>query len=254
MTLRAALLGIPMALLLAAMPAAGQRLPALTNEWRVSVTPYIWGSGVNGDVSQPGHSASLEADFGDVVAAMEFAYMMQLEAWKGRFGILLDGVLLMTESDFATPRGALFSGGTSDMTTASLNALGMFRAYHGDVFALDLGAGFRAWRVESKISLNPGVLPGSSSSTTTSFVDPILGFRAHVALAERWILNVYADVGGFGVESDLTWQAAATIGYHVNERFTAHAGYRHLRLERSTGSLSLDIDMSGPIIGLTYRF
>ncbi|MCL6608030.1 MAG: hypothetical protein K6T74_08060 [Geminicoccaceae bacterium] len=160
----------------------------------------------------------------------------------------------MTETDFDTPRNLAFEGGTSELTTVSLTAVGLVRAYHGDRFALDAGGGLRAWRAESEITLKSGLRPGSTDSSTTTFADPILALRAHVALADRWILNAYGDIGGFGIESDLTWQLMATVGYHISDRFTAHAGYRHMRLERSTGSLSLDVDMTGPILGFTYRF
>ena len=242
------------ALLLAAAPAAAQMVPATTNDWRFALTPYIWGSGISGNVSLPGHSADLNADFGDVLDAMEFAYMAQFEAWKGRFGILMDGFVLMTESDFATPRGAAFRGGSADMTTAALSVVGLVRAYQDERVGIDLGAGLRAWSVDSKITLNPGALPGSSASSSTTFADPIIAFRAHVALTDRWVLNTYADIGGFNTQSDLTWQVTGTLGYHINQRFSFHAGYRYMTLERSRGDKALDIDMSGPLIGLTYRF
>ncbi|MCL6608031.1 MAG: hypothetical protein K6T74_08065 [Geminicoccaceae bacterium] len=80
MKIRTALLGLSTVLPLAA-PAAGQTLPAPVEEWRFSVSPYLWMAGMNGTVSMPGRSASFDVDFDDLLDSFEFGYMTQFEAW-----------------------------------------------------------------------------------------------------------------------------------------------------------------------------
>jgi hypothetical protein len=50
----------------------------------------------------------------------------------------------------------------------------------------------------------------------------------------------------------------ALLGYHISERTTLWAGYRHLDIDYDKGSgselFAMDIAMSGPIVGLEIRF
>ena len=61
-------------------------------------------------------------------------------------------------------------------------------------------------------------------------------------------------VGGFGVASDLTWQLVGTLEYQFSDWFAARAGYRHLKVDYEDGGFVWDVDLSGPIVGATFRF
>jgi len=57
--------------------------------------------------------------------------------------------------------------------------------------SLELGAGTRIWGIDTKVSLNPGLLPGAIQKTSLSWADPLLA-GTHPARAA-------VDVGrGFG--------------------------------------------------------
>lgn len=62
------------------------------------------------------------------------------------------------------------------------------------------------------------------------------------------------DVGGFGVGSDLTWQAFAGIGYGFNPRWSVTAGYRALGVDFQRSWFELDVIMHGPVVGVGLRF
>ena len=58
-------------------------------------------------------------------------------------------------------------------------------------------------------------------------MDPYVGVRVQYPIAERWTLVGYADVGGFGVGSEFTWQAAAGINYEFSKSIAGKFGYRY---------------------------
>ncbi len=64
-------------------------------------------------------------------------------------------------------------------------------------------------------------------------------------------MNLYGDVGGFGVSSDLTWQAYGGLGFQLNDWFSAQAGYRYLLEDFDDGSFVYDVALHGPLIGVS---
>jgi hypothetical protein len=67
-----------------------------------------------------------------------------------------------------------------------------------------------------------------------------------------------ADIGGFGVGSDLTWSALAALDWSLSESFGLVFGYRALDTDYSDGSgenrFAFDMLVSGPLLGLRYNF
>jgi hypothetical protein len=52
----------------------------------------------------------------------------------------------------------------------------------------------------------------TEASADVNWIDPIIGLRAQYHLTEKWYLAGKSDIGGFGVGSDFTWTAQATLG------------------------------------------
>jgi hypothetical protein len=77
--------------------------------------------------------------------------------------------------------------------------------------------------------------------------------RAGLIFAERWVLSLYGDVGAG--DSDITWQVWGTLGYWCTENLLIAGGYRHLAYEwDGQGDDELDIQFSGPVLGVHFRF
>src|ERR1700741_3405437 len=60
---------------------------ARASEWRFVVAPYVWMSGINGELGVRDLSADVDISFGDVLSKLRFAAMGTLEAgygpWRG---------------------------------------------------------------------------------------------------------------------------------------------------------------------------
>jgi opacity protein-like surface antigen len=69
---------------------------------------------------------------------------------------------------------------------------------------------------------------------------------------EKWFGTLYLDGGGSGDEQ--TRQAGLGLGYRIDDRWSVLGGWRYLEFERENGGQKLDFDMSGVILGASYRF
>jgi hypothetical protein len=66
--------------------------PAAADEWHFAVTPYIWGSAIDGNVSAKGNTADVSASFSDILATLNGGLMGMAEARNGRLILLFDGL------------------------------------------------------------------------------------------------------------------------------------------------------------------
>ena len=70
--------------------------------WQLSITPYVWGVALKGDVGIGGIDADVDASFNDILDNLNGALMLELELRKGRFGLMSDTVFANLEDDGAT--------------------------------------------------------------------------------------------------------------------------------------------------------
>lgn len=91
-------------------------------------------------------------------------------------------------------------------------------------------------------------------SGTKDWIDPIIGMRTRYNFTDHCYAVARADIGGFGVGSDLSWQAYAGIGYQFNPRVTLELGYRHLQMDYTSGGFTYDTATSGVFTAVGIRF
>ena len=65
-------------------------------------------------------------------------------------------------------------------------------------------------------------------SLTERWTDPYIGVAGHYDLNKTFYLTARADVGGFGVGSDITTQVWGGIGYHLTRWMYSEIGFRFL--------------------------
>jgi opacity protein-like surface antigen len=242
------------ALMVAAGPAVAQAQPVQQDAWRFALTPYIWFAGIGGEATLPRQSRDFDADFGDVLSNLDLAAMAMFEARRGRFSLVVDGLYLGQDVSVTTPRNLAFRGGRAELDATQLAAVGLVRAIEQPGFGLDVGAGMRAWWIDTEVTLNPGLAAGRSAKGSANFTDPILAMRAEVRLSERWSFSAYGDIGGFNTGSRLTWQVLGAVSWQATQNTSLQLGYRHLAVDFSRGDLALDLSFGGPILGATIRF
>lgn len=236
---------VAVAMALAACPAASQ-----AQDWTGQVTLYGWGAGVGGDFTPftGGPTLSFDKSLTEVLEDLDAAIFVTGLARRGDLVLFGDLTYSSSSRSGVVPPGIPASGEVS-LGSLTLAAGKRFDAGGGTTF--DLLGGFRAWRIDGSVSVP---LAGVSLSPEKTFVDPIVALRVNAPLSPDWSLLGYLDLGGFGVGSELTWQASVTANYQASDNLYLSVGWRHLFVDYRDGGTAFEGAMSGPVIGATWRF
>ncbi|HRY24944.1 MAG: hypothetical protein H6852_12060 [Geminicoccaceae bacterium] len=223
--------------------------------WSFALTPYAWFIAMKGDVAtfSGAPPINVDADFSDIIDQTNGAALLAGEARRDRFGLLFDINYLDLSGKGDTP-GALFGDAEMDNRTLFSDIAGFYEVGRDALFSLDVYAGARLWYVETEVNLRAGLLPNRTDQDSEAWADPIVGVRGQALLGRGFSLQGAADYGGFHVGSKNTWQVIGTLGYDFNDRLSARAGYRYLSVDYDDNGFVWDVDIHGPIIGLTWRF
>ena len=212
-------------------------------DWDFQLSPlYYWSLNIGGEADTSDSNPPIDLDtFG---LNFKGAFSLNFDArYKDRWGFIFDtvGVRLSSEEN---DDDNLFL----DLSYTQADLAAYYRLDSGK-HAWDLLAGGRYYRMDVE-------LEGISQAGDASWLDPFFGARWTWSLAEKWKLNLRGDVGGFGVGSDLVWQAWAIVDWFPRKNFGLVAGGRVLSLDYKTtsGDLNTKFTAWGPVLGFTFRW
>ena len=97
-------------------------------------------------------------------------------------------------------------------------------------------------------------LLNQSISKTNYWFDPYVGLRGRLNLNKAFYLTAKGDIGGFGVGTQLTWQAYGALGCQITRNIYAEAGYRCLFDNYRNGGLLYDVYTRGVEINMGVTF
>jgi hypothetical protein len=223
----------------------------------VSITPYLWIPAVETTFTIrdfPVEGESTTSPF-SVFDELQFALMGTAEVGYGRFGLITDLLYVALGSDYSAslPNETVIRS-EFDLDLGSALGVLTYRVVDEPRVKLDLAGGARfIWTTVG------AELAGSGGSrfdaeATISLVDPVVGLHGGYGIDENWGLSGMANVGGFGVGTELTWEAIATIDYRFNETVALRLGYRVLSMDLAMRELELDVLLHGPVLGLAITF
>ncbi|MGB1128600.1 MAG: hypothetical protein ACPG4K_01020 [Haloferula sp.] len=223
--------------------------------WEFGFRPYVWMTGLNGTIGANGVTSPVDIDFGDILGNLDMVWSSTLEANRGKWGVLLDFTYLKLSDNFLPTFGTSpppIAPSGFEMEMFLLDLVGSYRISEWDSGALHLTGGVRWLSIENNINLATPAGPFGSAGAKDDWFDPHLGFRIHHDLSPCCYLRGFADVGGFGVGSDLTYQALAAFGYRATEHVAVELGYRYLSEDYDNSpNFSFDAEMHGPILGIS---
>ena len=258
--------------------------------WRLQGTLYGWAIGVAGNFTAKGQTVDVNATFPQIMQKSDSlaGFMGNVEADKGKVGVYGDFVWakLGFDKSMASYRNPLpglqLSATTNTALTTSMTVIEAGGLYEfanwqhgqGSFTAIDGLLGFRYWNVSNEIDLNligsVNVVPlgfefgrtfSVARADSIDWVDPIVGLRLRHQFTPSQKVMLRGDVGGFGLGSSFTWQAAAIYSYQwqfSGYALAALAGYRALGVTYSQGSglstAGIDAVLHGPLIGVSLRF
>jgi hypothetical protein len=231
----------------------------LAEDWRFRVTPYYWLASLSGTIGYSSLSADLASNSGSWPGSATSAFVLDAEAlYSEHFGILANFTTVSLNKSPSISLGSANLGiNASIFDVCALYRLGeVGDRQNAASAALDLFAGGRIW--DAKLDLSANLMGESGGiSKTKAWIDPLVGARIVVGLGKHLEAVFRGGIGGFGVGSDLTWDASATLAVIFCENARLIVGYRALSLRDESGSTlgaTLDATLHGPIIGLGISF
>jgi len=234
--------------------------------WTFSFAPYLWGAGLNGKAGVGRTDVDVDASFADILKDFNIGGMAFMEARHGRLGFFGNPLFIRTKSDSS---GAVDTKVTNDTTIIAAGV--SYRVVDFEVGELVVGqpvrigiepyAGARWTRLRLEIKLKQGNQPSPvhlpQVDKSQNWVDPIFGTRVHVSFTDHWLLTGSADVGGFGVGTDISWNAQGYVGYRdtlFGIPVIYSAGYRALYQNYDRNNFKWDVNQQGPILGTVFQF
>ena len=203
------------------------------------VTLYFLGAGLTGEVGMAGWSADIDdLSLSEMLENLDFGFMGAYRFHQNTWSVGTDVIYLGL--GVGAGRASLevdqwmieFSGGYAIRPFLTLLAGGRYN------------------------SLSNRLIFTSEIHVTEDWVDPFLGGRLTLTPAPKWGLHLRADVGGFGVGSDVAWQVMPAVEWIASQRLSALLAYRVIGMdyENEDNGFKYDVTISGPALGLTGRF
>ena len=222
--------------------------------WEVLVVPYLWASDMKADISTPqGEGVDIDQSFTEILSDIKFTFMGPLQARRGRFVTVQDLIFLSMESKDEGDIGPGLVEAEVDMRVITTTHLAGYRVVDKGPLFLDLMGGARIVSIKADLDLS-GPLQTVERDSSATQVGPVIASRFRVPFSEKWALELYGDLGGFGVTSDLSWQLLGTVQYEVSDHWLLGGGWRHFSAEQDKNGFKIDMTMSGPFLAFGYRF
>lgn len=214
--------------------------------WSVETTLYGLAASMSGDVTVKGVDAPLDVGFDEIWENLEFGAMGKVRVGYERWALTTDVVYMGLQ--------ASKNSFTMEVDEWVVEPTVSYRVTQG----FELLAGVRYNNLSGELR-GPGVLAQPRVPTgTQDWWDPIVGANLRLPLGGKFTLNVRGDVGGFGVGSDVTWQAFPSLEWQVAKPVSLQAGYRWVATDYETGSgnnrFRFDVLTQGPQLGVSVRF
>ena len=244
-----------------------------TEGWTFGASLYGYFPSLSGTSNFPasGSGSSVSIDVDRILDNLEFVFMGSFEARKGRWGGFTDLIYMDIGTDRSGSRDITIGGiGLPASASADINydikgliwtIAGEYNVHATREANVDVFAGARLVDLEQDIrwNLNGNIgsvpVPGRSggSNVSRSNWDGIVGVKGRLRFGQeqRWFVPYYLDVGTG--DSDFTWQAQAGVGYTWGWG-DVMLGWRHLDYDFGSGKPFTDLSLSGPQLGVNFRW
>ena len=232
-----------LALVVTAPPAEAQ------SDWEFTIAPYLLAAGIDGDMTIAAFESEVDVPFDSIIDSLDMAFMGHFQMRNERWVILSDLFYVDLGDSVDVAEGTLTAG----LKETLIEAAGGYRV--SPALALLVGARWVGLSTDLKYS-GPNV--DERADASKSWVDPFVGAHLFAPLSDRWWIGLHGDIGGFGVGSDLAWQAYGDIGWRASKLVTLFVGYRAIDMDYEDGEgidyFHYDLMIAGPQLGIGFTF
>ena len=242
--------------------------PAHAQEKWTEVGIYVFMMGIEGDATTSGTLGDVTADvdvsFSDILDNLDFTFMGFVEHRRGKWSFIGDVAYLKISAEKTrsrTPVSSLTLDAEFEQTLGeAFVGYRVFAQNQGEAqFGIDLLVGARyneiAFELDATASLL-GLTTSASRNPSEDWVDGVIGARVQYGHNNGWGVSALADVCD-GSDSS-SYQLMGIVSYRFKNNIRVFGGYRLYNLEYTgdTGGRRFDVDLdyTGPMFGVSYRF
>jgi len=219
-------------------------LPKETDNWNNTLLTYVWVVSIDGEVRAGSSSADVNIEFADILDRFSGGASLIYEGHNDDWMVYFDGTALILE-DEVSPTGIKLD----IETTMAIAEGGIGHRITNEAFPKAL-VGLRYIGLDVEIDSSVG----SAKSDFDSIFDPFVGIYHKHQFNDKWGLRALADIGGFGVGTDLSWGLGVGLTYAFERDWTAELGYRILDLDYDGDKIDFDGRLEGFYLGLGKSF
>ena len=242
-------------------------IPKIANEWSVDVTPYLWAPSISSTLSYKGqYLNTADVSMNNIVSNLKSGGMIAGEAHYGSWGIMADLVSATLQKTGTVPvtpapgynfRVALKPTVQQTMLTGAAT----YNLLNNQEATVDGLIGARWIGMTATLNLAvDGTNYSLSDSKSMNTTDPIVGFKGRYRIAgSTWYVPFYADIGGGGGTTNMTWQAMAGVGKTIEKWVDVSLIYRGLYYDMDSSKtngqgLLQKTTFKGPQLSATFHF
>lgn len=232
---------------------------AMDDRWHFTVAPYMWFSGIKGNVSIANLPAvPVDAPFSDVWDSFDFGLEGHFEARRNRFGLGSD--FIWSDLGVKVAPNATLADFTVDVRQLITEGFGFYRVASGgrtdNPAHLDLLMGLRYTGTRSRLQAERGGVEYDGEFQELSWVDAMAGLKFRAPLGSRMALLGRADVAGFG--SKVTWNLEGDLAFRASEHWSTGAGWRYMDIDYDEGEgverRQFNLAYNGPRLWFAYSW
>lgn len=227
-----------------------------------SINPYAWFSAVGGTVGYyQGEKFGFNKSFTDAVKYLKMAAAVTGKFKYKRVSFVYD-ISYLNLKGFGTESSAPKSLNIYSANWTVKQALyDLFLAYlfpsKSKTVMVDIYAGGRLWDLETEATiLDTNGTQSPNKVFSNSWLDPVIGVNAEYILSKdmRWFAYTKGDIGGFGVNSQMTWQLTAGAGYMLGKNFPLSLGFKYVGVNYDKNALDWTVNEYGLALSIGYRY
>lgn len=257
--------GLATAALIAGLAGAATAQTSVDDRWSVTVSPYVWATSLDGNVTMAGHKAPVDVSASDAFDQLESLVMGDVEVRRGRWAGFVDYQYSKTNE------GVALMGVPAELGTRSTTVSGgvLYRLVDDPLGGRTAFGDVRSFRVEPLVGARWSKLradlntPLGAVQKGAEWTDLLLGLRVEGDVSEHWTLRAQAEAGGLGDDRhSLSWQALASYRTPLGGgggAVSVNAGYRLLyqnyEQDDFTGQrFDWKVTRHGPVLGLSLTY
>ncbi len=232
-------------------------VPQVTNEWRGSISPYLWGVNVNGslyyDQSKLG-TVSMGA--GQLLQDLNVGGMLFAELHKGHFGVMADLFYAKMTLNKSSVVRQMDLGSKTTAETGVYTLAGTYTLHNTNNSYVDALAGIRVLSLNTRTNISIGDTPYNAVAKMSSTIaDPVVGVKGRFRIADTdYFVPFYLDVGGGSSNTEVTSQQLLGIGKAYSWGEATLAVKNLYYKQKSQSNATVDLNMYGVLVGATFRF